>query len=127
MSWSPPKTDWDTDDAIATTDLTRIEGNALYLHPKKGTDVASATNLDIGSEEDFYVVTGDNDIHFIKINGRATGERIYLAFNEALTIESDYGVPPTGYAAPTFSVDPFTTNPNTILCFLYDGTYWRNV
>jgi hypothetical protein len=31
MSWTTPKTDWDTDDAIGTTDLNRIEENTSVL------------------------------------------------------------------------------------------------
>lgn len=37
MAWATPKTDWATTDGIATTDLNRMEANALYLLSTEGS------------------------------------------------------------------------------------------
>ena len=38
MAWSTPKTDWDTDDAVGTTDLNRIESNIADIRMNAATN-----------------------------------------------------------------------------------------
>ena len=133
MAWVTPKTDWATDDAVGTTDLNRIEGNIDFLLDivrESGGDVASANNLDIDADNDFFNVTGTTAIYFLKTTGRVAGSRVSLAFNDTVTLSNLAAGVPANYAAiKIFQIGTglgnVTVGAGAVLHFVYDGTNWR--
>jgi len=130
MSWSTPKVDWATDDAVGTDDFERIELNSQHLNGSdndlKGmATIASAANLDISKR--FNIVTGNVEIHYIKTTGFVAGAVVYLYFTGAgADIYNGAGSPPSGYASiVTMTGGMITGFANRFYVIHYDGTNWN--
>jgi hypothetical protein len=102
MSWGTPKIDWATDDVIATTDLNRIEENAVTLHKGNGqaalASITAANNLDINETDETFIVTGNTAIYYIKKTGRQEGNKIILHFTGTPTLHDQEAGPGGEYA-----------------------------
>jgi len=138
MSWGIPKNDWDTDDVIATTDLNRIEENAITLHKGNGqaalASITAANNMDINETDETFLVTGNTSIFFIKTTGRQAGNKIILIFSGTTMLWTNKENVPANYAnirikklwdgtggpsESNISVYAFTS-----IELIYDGTHW---
>jgi hypothetical protein len=132
MSWSTPKTNWSTDDGIATTDLNRMEENARIAgltlgHGVAPESISSAANLDITITNNTFIVSGATQIDYIKTTGRASGATIFLIFSSNPIIKSGQTSAPTGYAKIVSYQNDLIVQANEVLMLLYDGTQWRPV
>jgi hypothetical protein len=132
MAWQTPKTNWSTDDVIATTDLNRMEENTkiLKIGGDNGASIASAANLEV--VKNYHLVTGTTQINFIKTTGWAAGACIDLTFDDNLNLDHKHSTPPSGYAAMWINTlggaESSTTGATKpTYRFIYDGTYWRNI
>jgi hypothetical protein len=131
MNWTsnPPKTDWDADDAPTQTDFNRIETNingTRFGQGDLGANIISANNLPI--VKDFHIVTGSTAVMYLSTTGYLAGAKVALLFQETnVTIHHDEpGTPPVGFAPIYLATADRTTGvANTLLEFIYDGTYWR--
>jgi len=129
MAWSTPKTDWDTDDAVGTADLNRIEENSQHNNGSNNdidgmATIASANDLNI--EKKFNIVTGNVDIRSIKSTGFVAGAVIYLYFTGAGADIYNLQTPPSGYAAiKTMTGGMITGYGNRLYIIHFDGTYWN--
>jgi hypothetical protein len=140
MSWSTPKVDWATDDAVGTDDFERIEENTrvaelILGHGVAPESVASAANLDITVTNNIFIITGAVQIDYIKTTGRAAGSIIHLIFASTPTLKNNQGSAPTGYAkmllcditdfSGSYLSGDLDAVANLVLAMLYDGTQWR--
>lgn len=109
MTWQTPKTDWDTDDAIGTTDLNRIEGNIADVRIP-ATRFGNVT-IDQNGEYAVTVLTSlitSNTMVLLTITRVGTGAGAGGSAREALSLR-DPGVSFTiayrDESNPTYSVD----------------------
>lgn len=85
------------DTLIATLGLRATGGAANFdtrVQQKQGADVASATNLTLGSDGNAFEITGTTTIDLILITGWQNGSVITLVFNESLTVR--HGIATSG-------------------------------
>ena len=95
----------------------------------KGTDIASATNITIGTSGNTFDVTGTTTIqHFDNANW-VVGSVISLHFDGAVTLTNNAGGLSGNQANILLSVDTnFTTATGDILTFLlHDSTNWQEI
>ena len=95
----------------------------------KGTDIASATNITIGTSGNTFDVTGTTTIqHFDNANW-VVGSTISLQFDGAVTLTHNAGTLSGNQANILLSGDVnFTTSAGDILTFLlHDSTSWQEI
>ena len=128
MTWAAPKTNWSTDDGVGTTDLNRIEGNTLALRTKGSPDVASAQNISLPGNYNYYHITGATKIERIDKTGWTAGSVVFLTFAGSTLIH-----PGTGDSGDYIGIDAYDYNwqpgefMTTAGCFyvaLFTGTAW---
>ncbi len=84
---------------------------------KKGSDVASASELSLGEGNVFHV-TGTNDIYSISSSDTQEGRVIFLIFDDSLTVHDGNNLVLAG---------DFSTSANSVLLLVCDGTNWFEV
>jgi hypothetical protein len=136
MAWQTPKTDWDTDDGITTTDLDRWEENTRILKQggDHGSSIAAGNNLTVTKNS--HLITGGGEIRYISTGGWGSGARVTLIIQGSATLKHNYGAPtspPTGFAAMFLTKSGgggevvIGTGKELAVEFIYDGTYWRSL
>lgn len=118
----------DPSGAAATKKITY--GNLFSVPPgrlqeRKGANVASANDMTLGTDGNFFIITGTTQINGIATASWIAGSQICLLFDNALTIKNA-GTPGAGFASILLSksIDFLTAN-NTVLGLVYDGTQWQ--
>jgi hypothetical protein len=130
MAWATPKTNWATDDVVSTTDFNRIETNISHANGSISdingmSSILSADNLPVAKK--LHVVTGNNEIKFMKSTGFVAGAVIFLSFYDAssITMHHAESSPPTDYAQiHTTTSANITLSAEDMLVCNYDGTNW---
>lgn len=93
----------------------------------KGTDTASATNVDLPYNGNTVLITGTTTIQSISSTGWAHGSRVRLVFNGALTLKHNGSVTGNYRAVSTSTgLDVTTAAGSTLELTLFVGstTYW---
>lgn len=92
---------------------------------RKGTDVASANDMTLSSNGNFFKITGTIDINGIATSGWIAGSQVCLWFADALTVANN-ATPGVGYAPILLSKSiDFLTATDTILGLVFDGSNWQ--
>lgn len=93
----------------------------------KGADVASANDLTLGLDGNFFTITGTTQINGIATADWTAGSDVVIQFSGALTVKHNTA-PGAGFA-PLYlagAVD-FSATADDILLLIYDGTIWREI
>jgi len=91
----------------------------------KGSDVASANDLTLGTGGNTFVITGTTQINAITTTNWQAGSEINLIFSGVVTVKHNTaGGANTARLFLAGSLDLVTAN-NTLICFVYDGTQWQ--
>lgn len=97
------------------------------VHQSKGADVASANDLDLGFDGNYFDITGTTQINGISETGWQAGDIVTLGFDAAPTLKhaTAAGV---GYASCELasSVD-FVASAGDTITLRYDGADWREL
>lgn len=94
----------------------------------KGADVVAAATLTLGTDGNYFNVTGATAVDFITTTGWQAGSMITLRLVSNPTLNHNTGSPP-GTAAALFlaASGNVTTSANDMITLVYDGTLWRQV
>ena len=91
----------------------------------QGTDVASANDISIGEDGNYFDITGNTQINTMAATNVKAGTTVTLQFDSNPTVKHA-----TAGAGAQFllagSVD-FVSSANDTLTVIYDGTYWREI
>lgn len=94
----------------------------------KGADIVAANNLAIGTDGNYFVVTGNTEIRHLSTTGWTAGSVIYLQFSGTPLIRDEFAAPGVGYAQLQLSGNSdFQASANDTLSLAYDGTTWREL
>jgi hypothetical protein len=101
---------------------------ALRWEQAKGADVASANDITLGGDGNYFVITGTTDVQRILTADWQAGSIIILRFSGALTLH-DQHASGSGYAGffLTGQGGDRTVSADSVGTFIYDGTYWREI
>ncbi len=98
------------------------------LHQAKGTDLASATTLTLGSGTqggNHYNITGTTTVQGIVTTGWNAGDRIVLQLASGITITHNSGAPGAGAVAIQLNAGAnLVTARVTMLALIFNGTFW---
>lgn len=113
------------DNGLLINSSKRISTYGRFLQTK-GANVSSANSL-ILSEGNYFYITGTTTIQRIATLGWSPGSLINIETESSLSI-SDSATSIGGYATiRTTDRQAYTTKPNEILNFLYDGSVWKQI
>jgi hypothetical protein len=138
MTWATPKTNWATDDVIATTDLNRIEENERILRQGNGYSALQNIALSSGvtvtlpnSTDDVFTLTlsgTPTGVSYISTTGRTAGNRVKLivvgSIGGGIYLQLKAGSVPSNHAAIAYFGGGQVVEDMMVLEFIYDGTYW---
>lgn len=98
------------------------------LKTSKGSDVASAEEITLGANGNYFDITGTTTIDHINKTDWPAGTMVMLQFDANVTVTHNAGTP-TGTEASIFLSEGvnFSATPDDILQLVYDGTTWREV
>lgn len=116
---------WDDTDNIMTVSGIKMTGR---LQGDKGADVASADEITLGTDGNYFDITGTTTIDHICKTGWQAGSIIVLQFDSSVTVTHNAGTP-TGTEASILlagAVD-FSATVDDILQLVYDGVTFREV
>lgn len=102
-------------------DCAVVMGGRFQL--KKGSDVASANDITLGSDGNFFNITGTTTINTIAGTGWAVGSEVTLVFNASLTVadnQAGEGISLNLAAGANFSAQAGDT-----LTLIFDSTIWQ--
>jgi hypothetical protein len=98
------------------------------LQMRKGASCASASTMTLGTDGNFFVVTGTTATKYITTTDWEAGAVVILEFEGAVVVHDDEGTTPAGAADITLkSGGDFTTAAGDLLVLLYNGTVWKEV
>lgn len=98
------------------------------LKAAKGSDVASADEIALGTNGNYFDITGSTTINHITKTDWSAGTVVILQFDASVTVTHNAGTP-TGTEASILlagGVD-FSATVDDTLQLVYDGTTWREV
>lgn len=99
---------------------------ATRLGLQKSASVTAASTITIG-DGNLVPITGTTTINYCTTTGWTSGSEVILYFDGVTIITHNAGSVPANTAAFFFASGAnYTTAANTVLRFVYDGTYWRN-
>lgn len=94
----------------------------------KGSDVASADEITLGANGNYFDITGTTTINHITKTDWQAGSVVVLQFDANVTVTHNAGTP-TGTEASLIlagAVD-FSATPDDTLQLAYDGVTWREL
>jgi hypothetical protein len=95
------------------------------MQENKGADIASANDLNLGSDGNTFTISGTTTINAISVGTWFKGNEVTLIFSGALTVKHNTsGSTGTAKIFLSGSAD-LTTAANTVLTLVYDGTQWQ--
>lgn len=95
------------------------------LQGDKGADVASATDVTLGSDGNYFDITGTTQIDTIVATGWQAGSVIILQFDGSVTVK--HNTAGGGASLLLAGSSDFSATANDTLQLVYDGTTWREV
>jgi hypothetical protein len=96
----------------------RIQGN-------KGSDVASANNITLGTSGNYFDITGTTQINTIASTNWQAGSVVVLQFDSSLTVA--HNTAGSGASILLSGASNFSATANDTLMLIYDGATWREV
>lgn len=121
---------------VNNTEYARVNSTALTLGirmlQKQGADVASATNLTLGSDGNAFEITGTTTIDLILITGWQNGSVVRLVFNESLTVRHGIATSGSNVTILLAGAANFSATANDTLTLMLcettaGGQAWREV
>ena len=98
------------------------------LQAHKGADVASADEITLGTDGNYFDVTGTTTINHINNSGWQNGSVVVLQFDASVTVTHNSGSPIGSEASMLLSgAGNFSATANDTLMLVYDGTTFREV
>ena len=98
------------------------------LQTHKGSDVASADEITLGTDGNYFDVTGTTTINHINNSGWQSGSVVVLQFDASVTVTHNAGSPVGSEASILLSGGGnFSATANDTLMLVYDGTTVREV
>ena len=95
------------------------------LLQSKGTDIASANDITLGKDGNFWDITGTTTINRIASGGWEAGSEFKLQFDDALTV-ADNVASGSGFASILISGSTnYTSAAGSILSCVYDGAVFK--
>ena len=95
---------------------------------EKGADVASADEITLGNDGDYFDITGTTTIGHVNKTGWPAGARVILQFDASVTVTHNAGSPTGTEASILLSgAGDFSATADDTLMLVYDGTTWREV
>lgn len=92
----------------------------------KGADVASGATITLGSDGNYFDITGTTAIDFITTTDWTAGSLASLQFDGSVTVNHNTASPPANTAAILLaSAGNFSATANDVLTLRYDGVTWR--
>lgn len=88
----------------------------------KGADVASANDITLGYDGNLYYITGTTQVNTISATNWTAGSKITLIFESGITVAHQ-----TAGTGAQFKLQDgldLVTAAETLVEFIYDGTYW---
>lgn len=109
--------------------ITLTSGNLTFtsgrLLQKQGANVASANNITLGSDGNFFLITGTTTINTIAATNWQAGSVIYLTFNGSLVVKNLTAG--TGAQLLLASSTDFPATANDTMSLIYNGTNWVEI
>lgn len=100
--------------------------NRFQMH--KGADIASADVLVLGTDGNYFDVTGTTTINHIDNSGWQAGSLVMLQFDGSVTVTHNAGSPTGSEASILLSgAGDFSATANDTILLVYNGTTWREV
>jgi hypothetical protein len=94
----------------------------------KGADVAAAGTLTLGTDGNFFSITGNTNIDFLTTSNWQAGSIVLLQFTGTPTVNHNTGSPPGSTAAILLAgAAGFAATANDTLSLVYNGTTWVEV
>ena len=98
------------------------------LQSHKGADVASADEITLGTDGNYFDITGATAINHINNAGWQSGSLVVLQFDGSVTVNHNAGSPTGSEASILLSGGSnFSATANDTLMLVYDGTTFREV
>jgi hypothetical protein len=98
------------------------------LQPHKGGDVASADEITLGTDGNYFDVTGTTTINHINNSGWQNGSVVVLQFDADVIVTHNAGSPAGSEASMLLSGGSnFSAAADDTLMLVYDGTTFREV
>lgn len=95
---------------------------------KKGADVASGGTVTLGTDGNYFDITGTTAIDYITTTDWQAGSIVVLQFDGSVTVNHNTGTVPTNTAPILLSGSVnFAATANDTLMLAYDGANWREV
>ena len=98
------------------------------LQTHKGGDVASADEITLGTDGNYFDITGTTTINHINNSGWQNGSVVVLQFDAGVTVTHNSGSPTGSEASMLLSGGVnFSAAADDTLTLVYDGTTFREV
>lgn len=98
------------------------------LQGKKGSDVASADSITLGTDGNYFDITGTTTINHIDNKGWQAGSIVSLQFDASVTVAHNAGSPAGSEASMLLSgAGHFFATAEDTLTLVYDGATWREI
>jgi len=98
------------------------------LQQTKGADIASASTITLGTDGNYFDITGTTAIKYITTTNWEAGAVVILQFDGIVVVHDDEGTTPANTGDITLkSGGDFTTAAGDLLTLVYDGTVWKEV
>tara|TARA_R110000737_G_scaffold4326_1_gene14204 strand:+ start:2434 stop:3330 length:897 start_codon:yes stop_codon:yes gene_type:complete len=106
--------------------ITGIGALTNNLQESKGADLASATTITLGTDGNYFDITGTTTIGYINSTGYQAGSRVTLQFDGILTVtHAKAGATGAQVNITLDAAADKTTAAGNTLTLTYDGTTWR--
>ena len=102
--------------------ICRFDGRMLFA---KGADIASGNNITLGTDGNYFDITGTTQVNTISATNWIAGSIVVLQFDDIVTVA--HNTAGTGASILLASSANFSATANDTLTLVYDGTTWREV
>lgn len=110
---------------VCAEDILESQGR---FKTSKGADIASADEITLGANGNYFDITGTTAINHINKTDWPAGSVVILQFDASLTITHDAGSPAGTEASILLAGGAnFSVTADDTLQLVYDGTTWREV
>jgi len=112
-------------DPILAVTITRDRAVVLTgrLQGDKGADIASANDITLGDDGNYFDITGTTQINTIAATNWQAGSVIILQFDASVTVA--HNTAGTGASILLSGASNFSATADDTLTLVYDGTTWR--
>lgn len=97
------------------------------LENGKGSDIASADELTLGADGNYFDITGTTEINHITETGWQAGSVVVLQFDDSVTVKHNTASTPPEAPILLSGAGDFGADADDTLQLAYDGAVWREV